>query len=129
MRTVEKNIIREIQYGDNELNKNFSCRDRLEKTDYNQFKFYLWNNLIFYKSAKTNKYYFCMHGWESKTTKSRINAFLSGLVGKEAHIYTKNQQLFYSADGAYSIKINASERYEIQNNGSLKKIENIMNVL
>lgn len=132
MRTVEKNIINEILYGycNGQKNINFSCRDRVVKNDSGDFKVYLWENLIFWKLSETNKYYFWMHGWNSQTTKNRINAFISGLAGKDAHIYTKDQQLYYSSNNVnYHIKIDASKCYEIQGNGELKEVKNTMNVL
>ena len=73
MRTIEENIIREIQFGSsNQLEKNFSIRDTVIKEGYNQYKIYLWNSLIFAKSAKTNKYYFCFHGYMTTTTKMEL---------------------------------------------------------
>ena len=90
MRAVEKNIIREIQFGsNNQVEKNFSCRDRLKKEGYNQYKIYLWDSLIFYHSAKTNKNYFSFCGYMTNTTKGRINAFITGLSGACAGIYQK----------------------------------------
>ena len=131
MRTIEKNIIREIQFGNNnQIEKNFSCRDRLKKEGYNQYKIYLWDSLIFGHSAKTNKNYFCFHGYMTNTTKGRINAFITGLFGACAGIYQKNYQLFYTVkNGNYIAKIDSKKYYEIQPDGTIKAIENIFDYL
>ena len=131
MREIEKTIIREVQFGNNnQVEKNFSCRDRLRKEGYNQYKIYLWDSLIFCHSAKTNKSYFCFHGYMTNTTKGRINAFIKGLSCAFASIYQKNHQLFYTAkNGDYIAKIDSEKYYEIQTDGTIKAIENIFDCL
>ena len=131
MREIEKTIIREVQFGNNNLiEKNFSCRDRLKKEGYNQYKIYLWDSLIFCHSAKTNKSYFCFHGYMTNTTKGRINAFITGLSEACAGIYQKNYQLFYTVkNGNYIAKIDSHKYYEIQTDGTVKAIDNIFDYL
>ena len=131
MRAIEKNIIREIQFGNNnQIEKNFSCRDRLKKEGCNQYKIYLWDSLIFCHSVKTNKNYFCFHGYMTNTTKGRINAFITGLSGACAGIYQKNYQLFYTEKNGNDIaKIDSKKYYEIQSDGTIEAIENIFDYL
>ena len=131
MREIEKTIIREVQFGNNnQVEKNFSCRDRLRKEGYNQYKIYLWDSLIFCHSAKTNKSYFCFHGYMTNTTKGRINAFINGLSEARAVIYQKNYHLFYATrNGNYIAEIDSKKYYEIQTDGTVKAIENIFNYL
>ena len=131
MREIEKTIIREVQFGNNnQVEKNFSCRDRLKKEGYNQYKIYLWDSLIFCHSAKTNKNYFCFHGYMTNTTKGRINAFINGLSEARAVIYQKNCHLFYVVkNGNYTAEIDSKKYYEIQTDGTIKAIENIFDYL
>ena len=131
MREIEKTIIREVQFGNNnQVEKNFSCRDLLRKEGYNQYKIYLWDSLIFCHSAKTNKSYFCFHGYMTNTTKGRINAFINGLSEACAVIYQKNYHLFYVVkNGNYIAKIDSKKYYEIQTDGTIKAIENIFDYL
>lgn len=130
MRTIEKKMINEIQFGNNQIVKNFSCRDRLKKEGYNQYKIYLWDSLIFFHSAKTNKSYFCFHGYMTNTTKGRINAFIAGLSEVCASIYQKNYQLFYTAkNGNYIVKIDTKKYYEIQPDGTIKAMKSLFHCL
>ena len=131
MREIEKTIIREIQFGNNnQVEKKFSCRDLLRKEGYNQYKLYLWDSLIFCHSAKTNKNYFCFHGYMTNTTKGRINAFINGLSGACTVIYKKNDHLFNtSKNGNYIAEIDSKKYYEIQTDRTIKAIENIYDYL
>lgn len=131
MREIEKTIIREIQFGNNnQIEKNFSCRDRLKKEGYNQYKIYLWDSLIFCHSAKTNKFYFSFAGYSTNTTKSRINSFLQGVAGCGCcGISQKNFELVFSSPAETKV-IDSSKWYEIDNiNKTISEIENINDVL
>ena len=72
MRTIEEKIIEALN-GSNGI-KNLSCRDRVE-VDGGTKKYYLWNSLLFWNDAE-NVYYFSARGYNSRTTKSRLNSVL-----------------------------------------------------
>ena len=72
MRTIEEKIIDALN-GSNEV-KNLSCRDCVE-VDGGTKKYYLWDSLLFGNDAE-NIYCFSARGYNSQTTKSRLNAVL-----------------------------------------------------
>lgn len=72
MRTIEEKILDALN-GDNGV-KNLSCRDRVE-VDGGTKKYYLWNSLLFWNDPE-NIYHFSARGYNSQTTKSRLNALL-----------------------------------------------------
>ena len=61
------------------------------------------------------------------TTKSRINAFISGLSGAcGAGIYQKNYELYFSSKKEHYIhKIDSEKWYEIENDSTIQEVENI----
>lgn len=72
MRTIEEKIIETLN-GSNGVKK-LSCRDCVEVNG-NTKKYYLWNNLLFWNDAENN-YCFSARGWNSLTTKNRLNQVL-----------------------------------------------------
>ena len=84
MRTIEDKIIEALNGGNGV--KNLSCRDRVE-VDGDTKKYYLWNSLLFWNDAE-NIYYFSARGWNSKTTKNRLNQILGSFFN--AGINKKN---------------------------------------
>lgn len=72
MRNIESKIVTTLRSG-NGLKK-LSCRDSV-KVEGNRIEYYLWDNLLFWNDSE-NVYYFTGRGWNSKTTKSRLNAVL-----------------------------------------------------
>lgn len=74
MRTIEEKIIETLNGCNGEGLKNLSCRDCVE-VDGGTKKYYLWNSLLFWNDAE-NIYYFSARGYNSQTTKSRLNAIL-----------------------------------------------------
>ena len=72
MRTIEDKIVQTLNGGNGV--KNLSCRDRVE-VDGGTKKYYLWNSLLFWNDAE-NVYYFSARGWNSLTTKNRLNQIL-----------------------------------------------------
>ena len=92
MRTIEEKIIEALNGGNGV--KSLSCRDRVE-VDGGTKKYYLWNNLIFWNDD--NIYYFSGRGWNSLTTKGRLNAVLCSFFN--AGIYQKNYDWFLDWNG------------------------------
>ena len=88
MRTIEEKIIETLN-GSNGV-KNLSCRDRVE-VDGDTKKYYLWNSLLFWNDAENN-YCFSARGYNSLTTKSRLNQILGSFFG--ARIYQKDYKWF-----------------------------------
>ena len=88
MRTIEEKIIDALN-GSNGV-KNLSCRDRVE-VDGGTKKYYLWGSLLFWNDAE-NIYCFSARGYNSLTTKSRLNALLWSFF--KAVIYQKNWEWF-----------------------------------
>ena len=87
MRTIEEKIIDALN-GSNGI-KNLSCRDRVE-VDGDTKKYYLWDNLIFWNDDGIC--YFQGRGWNSLTTKSRLNAVLWSFL--KVVIYQKDWKWF-----------------------------------
>ena len=78
MRTIEEKIIQTLNGGNGEGIKNLTCRDRVE-VDGDTKKYYLWDSLLFWNDAENN-YCFSARGWNSLTTKSRLNAILRNFL-------------------------------------------------
>lgn len=98
MRTIEEKIIETLN-GGNGI-KNLSCRDRVE-VDGNTKKYYLWDSLLFWNDAE-NIYYFSARGYNSQTTKSRLNTLLRNFFN--ASITQKNWCWFLDWNGKkYSV--------------------------
>ena len=93
MRTTEEKIIQTLN-GGNGI-KNLTCRDRVE-VDGDTKKYYLWDSLLFWNDAE-NIYYFSARGYNSKTTKSRLNALLRNFFN--ASITQKDYKWFLDWDG------------------------------
>ena len=88
MRTIEEKIIETLN-GSNGV-KNLSCRDRVIVHGGTK-NYYLWNSLLFWNDTENN-YYFSARGYNSYTTKSRLNAVLWSFF--KAVIYQKNWEWF-----------------------------------
>ena len=80
----------------------------LEKT---QKRVYLWGHCIF-TLDKENNIKFSFQGWQTSTTKGRIDALLSAFCS--AGIYQKSYQLFFSSsEGEFPIE--PDKIYTVQN--------------
>ena len=98
----------------------FSIRDTvtLEKT---QKRVYLWDYCIF--TLEENNIKFSFQGWQTNTTKGRINALISEFYSCSAGIRQKNYQLiFYSSLGEFPI---ASDKIYTIKNGKPEEVESI----
>ena len=84
MRTIEEKIIAALRSG-NGLKK-LSCRDSV-KVEENKIEYYLWDNLLFWNDLE-NVYYFTGRGWNTLTTKNRLNAILYNFL--RVYIIQKN---------------------------------------
>lgn len=95
MRTIEDKIIETLNGCNGEGLKKLSCRDCVE-VDGGTKKYYLWDNLLFWNDAE-NIYYFSARGYNSQTTKSRLNALLRNFFN--ASITQKNWNWFFDWSG------------------------------
>ena len=95
MRTIEEKIIETLNGCNGEGVKNLSCRDCVE-VDGNTKKYYLWNSLLFWNDSE-NIYHFSARGYNSQTTKSRLNAILGSFFN--ASITQKNWCWFLDWNG------------------------------
>ena len=84
MRAIDEKIIAALR-SENGFKK-LSCRDSVEVKE-NKVKYYLWNNLIFWRNSDSI-YFFSGRGWCSLTTKNRLNAILYNFL--RAYIIQKN---------------------------------------
>ena len=95
MRTIEEKIIETLCGGNGEGVKKLSCRDKVvfyhDETDY-----YLWDNLLFWRDSE-NIYYFSARGYNSKTTKSRLNQILGSFF--DTRLYQKDWSWFLDWNG------------------------------
>ena len=128
MRTIEKQIINYLRNSDflNDSancgkSKDLSLRDSvtLEK---NTKRVYLWGHCIF-TLDKENKIKFSFQGWQTSTTKGRINALLLAFSSCSADIYQKNYQLIFSSS-AGEFPIDSDKIYTIKN-GKPEEVESI----
>ena len=94
MRTIEDKIIKALNGCNGEGVKKLTCRDRVE-VDGGTKKYYLWDNLIFWNYDGI--YCFSGRGWNSLTTKNRLNQILGSFFN--AGIYQKNWSWFLDWNG------------------------------
>lgn len=111
MRTIEKKIIGTLNGFNGESVKKLSCRDCVE-VDGNTKKYYLWDNLIFWNNDD-GIYYFSGRGWNSLTTKSRLNALLRNFFN--ASITQKNYEWSLNWNGK-KYPVDPSSVYKFNNN-------------
>ena len=116
MRTIEEKIIETLNGCNGEGVKNMSCRDCVEVNGGTK-KYYLWNSLLFWNDAENN-YYFSARGYNSQTTKSRLNAVLWSFCN--AVIYQKNWEWFllwrnkkYSVDSDSIFMLKDNKLYKL----------------
>jgi len=110
MRVIEKNILREVEFGhNNQLQKHFSQRDFLQREGYNAWKYFLWGHNIFTKNVDSVDFSMC--GYSSNTTKSRLNAFLNEYI-PGCRISQKNLTQFLTLD-KNTIEIDTCKKYRI----------------
>ena len=114
MRTIEEKIIDALN-GNNGI-KNLSCRDCVEVNGGTK-NYYLWNSLLFWNDAE-NIYHFSARGYNSQTTKSRLNAILGSFFN--ASITQKNGCWFllwrnkkYSVDSASVFMLKDNKLYRL----------------
>ena len=107
MRRIEREIIGAMQSG---LNASLSVRDRVETSE-NTTKLRLWDSNIFSYHRDVNEVCFCFCGYQTNTTKSRINALLTGF-GVLGSVYQKNYSLFLSV-GSDVYEIGSRDRVHI----------------
>lgn len=110
MRTIEEKIIATLCGGSGEGAKNLSCRDSVE-VDGNIRKYYLWDSLLFWNDSE-NIYHFSARGYNSKTTKSRLNAILGSFFA--ASITQKDYKWILNWNNQ-NYSINESNIYCIKN--------------
>ena len=84
MRTIEEKIIAALRSG-NGLKK-LSCQDSV-KVEENKIEYYLWDNLLFWSNSDSI-YFFSGRGWNTLTTKNRLNAILYNFL--RVYIIQKN---------------------------------------
>lgn len=119
MRNIEKRIVNYLRDSDF-LGDSTSCgkskvlspRDSvtLEK---NTKRVYLWGRCIF-TLDKGNNIRFSFQGWQTSTTKGRMNALLSAFSSCSARIYQKNYQLVFSSSAGV-FPIDSDKIYTIKN--------------
>lgn len=117
MRTIEKNIINTLSAGRAGV-YNLSMRDRVEINE-NEKRVYLWNHLIYSINKKDNTVMFSLCGWNSVTTKSRLNALLSYYFS--AGITQKNYSLFFVVNGKKT-EIDSDSIYCLNDNADITKM-------
>ena len=111
MRTIEEKIIDALNGNNGEGIKKLSCRDCVV-VDGGTKKYYLWDSLLFWNDAE-NIYYFSARGYNSQTTKSRLNAILGSFF--KAGIYQKNWGWFLNWNGK-KYPVGSDSVYKFNNN-------------
>ena len=87
MRTIEEKIIATLKSGNGF--KKLSCRDSV-KVEENRIEYYLWDNLLFW--INSDICFFSGRGWNSQTTKNRLNTILYNFL--RVYIIQKNYKWF-----------------------------------
>lgn len=127
MRTIEKQIISYLRnngfldYPKLDNVKNLSMRDSVD-ISIKEKCVYLWGHCIF-TLDKENNIKFSFQGWQTSTTKGRINALLLAFSSCSAGIYQKNYQLFFSSSAGV-FPIDSDKIYTIKN-GKPEEVESI----
>lgn len=127
MRTIEKQIINYLRNNDFldypklDNSKNLSVRDSVDISSKEKCV-YLWGHCIF-TLDKENNIKFSFRGWQTSTTKGRINALLLAFSSCSAGIYQKNYQLVFSSS-AGEFPIDSDKIYTIKN-GKPEEVESI----
>lgn len=127
MRTIEKQIINYLRNNDFldyprlDSEKNLSMRDSVDISS-NKKYVSLWGHCIF-TLDKENNIKFSFQGWQTSTTKGRINALLLAFSSCSAGIYQKNYQLVFSSS-AGEFPIDSDKIYTIKN-GKPEEVESI----
>lgn len=111
MRTIEDKIIETLNGCNGEGVKKLSCRDCVE-VDGNTKNYYLWDSLLFWNDAENN-YCFSARGYNSKTTKNRLNALLCNFFN--ASITQKNWDWFLNWNGK-KYPVDPSSVYKFSSN-------------
>ena len=116
MKTIEEKIIETLNGCNGEGVKKLSCRDRVEVNG-NTKKYYLWDSLIFWNDAENN-YCFSARGWNSLTTKSRLNAllltFFVASITQKDYKWTLNWNgKKYTVDPSSVYKFNNNKLYRL----------------
>jgi hypothetical protein len=117
MRTIEKNILSTLSSSRAGV-YNLSMRDRVEIND-DEKRVYLWNHLIYSINKKDNTVMFSLCGWNSTTTKSRLNALLGYHFG--AGITQKNYNLSFVVNGKKTA-IDSNSIYCLNDNADIVKM-------
>ena len=117
MRTIERNIISTIQSKRAGV-YSLSNRDRVEIND-DEICVYLWNHLIYSINRKDNTVIFSLCGWNSNTTKSRLNALLGYCFG--AGITQENYNLFFIINGKKT-DISSDKLYLVNDNADISEL-------
>ena len=128
MRAIEEQIVNYLRNSDFSggsancgKSKGLSRRDSvtLEK---NTKRVYLWGHCIF-TLDKENNIKFSFQGWQTSTTKGRINALLLAFSSCPAGICQKNHRLvFHSSMGEFPV--DSDKIYAIKN-GKPEEVESI----
>lgn len=111
MKTIEDKIIETLNGCNGEGVKNLSCRDCVE-VDGGTKKYYLWGSLLFWNDSE-NIYHFSARGYNSQTTKSRLNAILGSFFN--VGIYQKNYEWSLNWNGK-KYPVDPSSVYKFNNN-------------
>ena len=111
MRVMEEKIIETLNGCNGKGVKKLSCRDCVE-LDGGTKKYYLWNSLLFWNDSE-NIYHFSARGYNSKTTKSRLNAILRNFL--DASITQKDYKWSLNWNGK-KYPIDSSSVYKFNNN-------------
>lgn len=116
MRSIESKIIEKLETtGENIFN--LSVRDTVEIKN-SEAVYYLWKSPVVKITADENgnkTIYFSFCGWQSLTTKSRIDCILYRF--KRFHVFQKNWQLYLvGCLTSKSYKIEAEKSYYIKDN-------------
>ena len=126
MRVIEKiiNYLRDNDFSDYprlDNAKKLSVRDTVDISSDKKYV-YLWGHCIF-TLDKENNIKFSFQGWQTSTTKGRINDLLSAFYSCSAGIYQKNYQLVFSSF-AGEFPIFSDKIYTIKN-GKPEEVESI----
>lgn len=116
MRKITENVMSEFYNGI----KAFTRFDNTEIIYEGDIKsVFLHGNKIFWKNLY--KHYFCLCGWDTVTTRERLNGLLKPY---DSYIHRKRGQLYYTNPvRGVCVVINAWDVYEVLPDGNIVKIQ------
>lgn len=108
MRVIERQMVRAIREKRNWRSGN----TRVEFITPDAWRVTLHGNLI--ATGGHSAFSFTLAGWNTTTTRSRVNALLSGLCETRAHVFQRQHEPYFAPTGDIAREIDSDEWITVQ---------------